>query len=67
MVSAQIPTVACVVCGSHEWAACRPGTTADARAYLTALELFRCEDEPLVAWCEAHEPLRRQKMLEGKS
>lgn len=53
MVSAQIPTVACVVCGSSEWAACRPGTATDQGMY----DGFRCEE--LIAWCDAHEPLRR--------
>jgi hypothetical protein len=65
MVSATIPTITCTVCGSPQWVAARPGTAADARSYPTVLELFRCEDEPLVAWCSIHEPLRKQGHRKG--
>ncbi len=59
MVSAAIPTVSCVVCGSLKWAACRPGTAGDAQRWLDIFEIKQDEETPMVAWCEAHEPLRR--------
>jgi len=60
MVSMPLPTVVCTVCQSPEWIACAPGTAADAVSYQGVLELFRCEEVPMAAWCEVHWPAVRR-------